>query len=70
MDNTDRKSLIINGKINMHKEYNGMAVNYFMGAVIGSDLFGVEFWQGCFLSPLPLLAAPAAVPALSRGVPL
>lgn len=45
-DNTDRKSLIINGKINMHKEYNGMAVNYFMGAVIGSDLFGVEFWQG------------------------
>ena len=23
-----------------------MAVNYFMGAVIGSDLFGVEFWQG------------------------
>lgn len=46
LDNTDRKSLIINGKINMHKEYNGMAVNYFMGAVIGSDLFGVEFWQG------------------------
>lgn len=45
-DNTDRKSLIINGKINMHKEYNGMAVNYFMGAVIGSDIFGVEFWQG------------------------
>ena len=45
-DNTDRKSLIINGKINMHKEYNGMAVNYFMGVVIGSDLFGVEFWQG------------------------
>lgn len=45
-DNTDRKSLIINGKINMHKEYNGMAVNYFMGAVIGSDLFGVEFWRG------------------------
>ena len=45
-DNTDRKSLIINGKINMHKEYNGMAVNYFMGAVIGSDLFGGEFWQG------------------------
>lgn len=45
-DNTDRKSLIINGKINMHKEYNGMAVNYFMGAVIGSDLFDAEFWQG------------------------
>lgn len=45
-DNADRKSLIINGKINMHKEYNGMAVNYFMGAVIGSDLFDAEFWQG------------------------
>jgi len=45
-DNTDRKSLIINGKINMHKEYNGMTVNYFMGAVIGSDLFDAEFWQG------------------------
>ena len=45
-DNTDRKSLIINGKINMRKEYNGMAVNYFMGAVIGSDLFDAEFWQG------------------------
>lgn len=45
-DNTDRKSLIINGKINMHKEYNGMAVNYFMGAVIGSDLFDTEFWKG------------------------
>lgn len=45
-DNTDRKSLIINGKINMHKEYNGMAVNYFIGAVIGSDLFDAKFWQG------------------------
>lgn len=45
-DNADRKSLIINGKINMRKEYNGMAVNYFMGAVIGSDLFDAEFWQG------------------------
>lgn len=45
-DNTDRKSLIINGKINMHKEYNGMAVNYFMVAVIGSDLFDTEFWKG------------------------
>lgn len=45
-DNTDRKSLIINGKINMCKEYNGMAVNYFMGAVIGSDLFDAEFWKG------------------------
>jgi len=45
-DNTDRKSLIINGKINMRKEYNGMAVNYFMGTVIGSDLFDTEFWKG------------------------
>ena len=48
-DNTDRKSLIINGKINMNKEYNGMKVNYFMGAVINSDLFGADgtgFWEG------------------------
>lgn len=45
-DNADRKSLIINGKINMRKEYNGMAVNYFMGAVIGSDLFDTGFWKG------------------------
>lgn len=45
-DSTDCKSLIINGKINMHKEYNGMAVNYFMRAVLDSDLFSVEFWQG------------------------
>ena len=48
-DKTDRKSLIINGKINMNKEYNGMKVNYFMGAVINSDLFGAdgtEFWTG------------------------
>lgn len=45
-DKTDRKSLIINGKINMNKEYNGMKVNYFMGAVIGSDLFDSEFWTG------------------------
>jgi ParB family chromosome partitioning protein len=45
-DNTDRKSLIINGKINMHKEYNGMVVDYFISAVIGSDLFDTEFWQG------------------------
>lgn len=48
-DKTDRKSLIINGKINMNKEYNGMKVNYFMGAVIGSDLFGADstgFWEG------------------------
>lgn len=45
-DNTDRKSLIINGKINMNKEYNGMKVNFFMGAIINSDLFDSEFWTG------------------------
>lgn len=45
-DNTDRKSLIINGKINMHKEYNGMRIMYFMEAVIGSSLFDAEFWKG------------------------
>lgn len=45
-DNTDRKSLIINGKINMNKEYNGMRIMYFMEAVIGSDLFDKEFWKG------------------------
>lgn len=45
-DNIDRKSLIINGKINMHKEYNGMRIMYFMEAVIGSSLFDAEFWKG------------------------
>lgn len=45
-DSTDRKSLIINGKINMNKEYNGMRIMYFMEAVIGSDLFDTEFWRG------------------------
>lgn len=45
-DNTDRKSLIINGKINMHKEYNGMRIMYFMEVVIGSSLFDAEFWKG------------------------
>lgn len=45
-DNTDRRTLIINGKINRYKEFNCMTVNYFMGAVIGSDLFDAEFWQG------------------------
>lgn len=45
-DTTDRKSLIINGKINMNREYSGMKVNYFMGAVIGSDLFNTDFWTG------------------------
>ena len=45
-DNTDRKSLVINGKINMHKEYNGMAVCYFTGAFISTGLFEPEFWVG------------------------
>lgn len=46
LDKTDRKTLIINGKINMNKEYNGMKVNYFMGAVISSDFFDTDFWAG------------------------
>lgn len=46
VDTKDRKSLIINGKINMNKEYNGMGIMYFMEAVIGSDLFNNDFWQG------------------------
>lgn len=46
VDTKDRKSLIINGKINMNKEYNGMGIMYFMEAVIGSDLFDTEFWVG------------------------
>ena len=45
-DTTDRRSLIINGRINHYKEFNGMTVNYFIGAVIGSDLFDTQFWQG------------------------
>lgn len=45
-DNTDRKSLIMNGKINKHKEYNGMRIMYFMEAVISSTLFDAEFWKG------------------------
>ena len=45
-DTTDRQSLIINGRINRYKEFNGMTVNYFMGAVIGSDLFDTQFWEG------------------------
>lgn len=45
-DNTDRKSLIINGKINMRKEYNGMRIMYFMEAVINSSLFDAQFWKG------------------------
>lgn len=45
-DTTDRRSLIVNGKINRYKEFNGMTVNYFMGAVISSYLFDTEFWKG------------------------
>lgn len=45
-DTTDRKSLIINGKINMNKEYNGMKIMYFMEAIIGSTLFDTQFWSG------------------------
>lgn len=47
-DRTDKKSLVINGKINPNKEFNGMAINYFISAVINSDLFGAdtEFWEG------------------------
>lgn len=45
-DMADRHTIIINGKINRNKEYNGMNINYFMGAVIGSDLFDADFWKG------------------------
>ncbi|RHQ07612.1 hypothetical protein DW993_03060 [Clostridium sp. AM51-4] len=45
-DNTDRTSLIINGKINMNKEYNGMRIMYFMEAVLSPDLFDSNFWKG------------------------
>ncbi|MDF2842498.1 MAG: ParB domain protein nuclease [Herbinix sp.] len=45
-DRTDTKSLIINGRINPNKEYKGMKVNYFMAAVINSDFFRTEFWEG------------------------
>lgn len=45
-DNTDRTSLIINGKINMNKEYNGMRIMYFMEAVLSTDLFDKDFWRG------------------------
>lgn len=44
-DVTDRKTLIIAGKINPNKEYNGMNVNYFVDAVTNSNLFDTEFWQ-------------------------
>lgn len=45
-DNTDHKSLIINGKINMHKEYDGMSIHYLMGAITCSYLFDTDFWHG------------------------
>lgn len=45
-DNTDRKSLIINGKINMNKEYSGMAIHYIMGAITCPYLFDTDFWHG------------------------
>ena len=44
-DTTDRKSLIISGKINPNREYNGMNVRYFMDAVANSDIFDNDFWE-------------------------
>lgn len=44
-DNTDRKALIIAGRINPNKEYNGMNIKYFMDAVTNSNLFDTEFWE-------------------------
>lgn len=44
-DNTDRKTLIIAGRINPNKEYNGMNIKYFMDAVTNSNLFDTEFWE-------------------------
>lgn len=43
---TDRKSLVIAGKINPNKEYNGMCVTYFIDAITNSDLFDSDFWSG------------------------
>lgn len=45
-DNTDRKSIIISGKINPNKEYNGMNINYYIDAITNSDLFDNDFWSG------------------------
>lgn len=45
-DNTDRKSLVIAGQINLNKEYNGMSVAYFIDAITNSDLFNNDFWSG------------------------
>ena len=44
-DNTDRKTLIIAGRINPNKEYNGMNVRYFTDAITNSDLFDNDFWS-------------------------
>lgn len=44
-DNTDRKTLIIAGRINPNKEYNGMNVKYFVDAATNSNLFDTEFWE-------------------------
>lgn len=44
-DTTDRKTLIIAGRINQNKEYNGMNIKYFMDAVTNSDLFDTDFWE-------------------------
>lgn len=44
-DTTDRKSLIISGKINPNKEYNGMNIKYFMDAITNSDLLDNDFWS-------------------------
>lgn len=45
-DTTDRKSLVISGKINQNKEYSGMNVKYFADAITNSDLFDNDFWSG------------------------
>lgn len=44
-DTTDRKSLIVSGKINPNKEYNGMNIKYFMDAITNSDLLDNDFWS-------------------------
>lgn len=44
-DTIDRKTLIIAGRINPNKEYNGMNIKYFMDAVTNSDLLDTEFWE-------------------------
>lgn len=44
-DTTDRKSLIISGKINPNKEYNGINIKYFIDAITNSDLLDNDFWS-------------------------